>query len=313
MKKKFFEQFSKIKQKFESNKKEEENVPPKKKENKNPLDNLINTLSNKTDIIDTETIKDLDYYYTPNEDNDNPILLVGVIAFHHKKGSIVEFLYPSKEEIIKTHHDYLTKISTTEPEKTIDDILNQLTYFCLPDLVHMSHEDAQFFFIQNYKTILYGISCYKQLKTTSTEVDDENTRACVQKAICIVSKLPLFGQFFSKLSSTISAFFNQNTLKDKQILEQLYANYEAISFKNININEIFMSFSLRKLFMFCKEKLFTLLKLIMLEKRIVVHSFSSNKICSFVLSLVSLIPGCSLFNLNIGSSIKHFMVYKNLF
>jgi hypothetical protein len=306
MKKKFFEQFSKIKQKFESNVVIDESKA-KKKENKNALECLIETLSEKSQF-EPEKLKELDYYYTPNESNDNPILLVGVIAFHHKKGSIVEYLYPAKEEIIKTHHEYLTTISTTEPEKVIDDILNQLTYFCLPDAVHTTNEDSQFFFIQNYKSLLYGISCYKQLKTASTEVDDENTRACVQKAICIVSKLPLFGQFYSKLNSTISAFFNQNTLKDKQILEQLFANYEAISFKNININEIFMSFSLRKLFMFCKEKIFTLVKLIMLEKRIVVYSHVSNKICSFILSLVSLIPGCSLFNLNIGNSVKNFMV-----
>jgi hypothetical protein len=308
MKKKFFEQFSKIKQKFESKPNTEDESKKKKKENKNALENLIDELSNRSTVLDNNQISEIDYYYTPNEHNDNPILLVAVIAFHHKKGSIVEYLYPTKEEIIKTHHDYITNISTIEPEKTIDDILNQLTYFCLPDAVHTTNEDAQFFLIQNHKTLLYGISCYRQLKTNSTEVDDENTRACVQKAICIVSKLPLFGQFFSKLSTTISAFFNQNTLKDKQILEQLYANYESLSFKNININEILMSFSLRKLFMFCKDKLFTLLKLMMLEKRIVVYSHVSNKICSFILSLISLIPGCSLFNLNMGSSIKNFTV-----
>ncbi len=65
--------------------------------------------------------------------------------------------------------------------------------------------------------MLYGVSCYKQIKTTSNDIDNDNTRDCVQKAICIVSKFPLFGQFYSKLNSTMSAFFNQNTLKDKQV------------------------------------------------------------------------------------------------
>jgi hypothetical protein len=60
--------------------------------------------------------------------------------------------------------------------------------------------------------------------------------------------------------------------------------------------------------MFCKEKLFTLLKLILLEKKIVVYSHSSNNVCSFILSLVSLIPGNSLFNLNIGNSVKNYYV-----
>lgn len=317
MKKKILDQINKIKQKFEPNNntnvEEVSNKEKKGKELKNGIEFLVNEFTNKQQFnLDQSKINELDYYYKQNESNDNPILLVAVVAFHHKQGSIVEYLYPCKEEIIKKHHDFIVNNMANDNDVNCDnileDILNQLTYFCLPDAVHTTDEDAQFFFIQNFKTLLYGISCYKQLKTASTEVDDQNTRACVQKAICIVSKFPLFGHFYSKLSSTISAFFNQNTLKDKLIMEQLYANYESISFKNININEIFMSFSLRKLFMFCKDKLFTILKLLLLEKKIVVYSHISNNICSFILSLVSLIPGNSLFNLNIGTSEKNFLV-----
>ena len=102
-------------------------------------------------------------------------------------------------------------------DAALEDILNQITYFCLPDAVHTTNEDSQFFLIQNYNALLYGISCYKQIKTNSNEIDDNNTRHCVQKAICFLTRLPLFGQFYSKLSSTINAFFNQNTLKDKQV------------------------------------------------------------------------------------------------
>jgi hypothetical protein len=91
-------------------------------------------------------------------------------------------------------------------------------------------------------------------------------------------------------------------------MEQLYANYESISFKNINLNEIMMVFSLRKLFMFCKEKLFSILNLLMLEKKIVVYSHISSNVSSFILSLISLIPGGSLFNLDVGNSIKNFNV-----
>lgn len=159
-----------------------------------------------------------------NLNNSNEILFVAVVGFHHKKGSIIEYTYPSKEEIIKTNFEFLTDLINFQGceakniDEAIDDILNQLTFFCLPDMVHMKNEDAQFFFIQNFKNILYGISCYKQVKTNSQELDDENTRHCVQKAICIVTKIPLFGQMHSKLNTTVSVFFNQNTLKDKQVI-----------------------------------------------------------------------------------------------
>lgn len=289
----------------------------KKKEIKNRTEHLVSELGNKEKyFMEEKEIKEFDYYYKKAENNDNPILLVAVIAFHHKKGSIVEYIHPTREEILKQHAEFFEDLQVSKldySEKILEDILNQLTFFCLPDAVHTTNEDAQFFFIQNYKHLLYGISCYRQVKTQSTEVDIENTRDCVQKAICIVSKMPLFGQFYSKLCATISAFFNQNTLKDKQILEQLFANYESISFKNININEIFMSFSLRKLFMFSKEKIFTILKMILLEKKIIVYSHISNNVCSFILSLVSLIPGNTLFNLNIGNSVKNFHKCINMF
>lgn len=146
-----------------------------------------------------------------------------MIAFHHKKGSILEYTYPSKEEILKVNDDYLNNSIKFEnspfknTDEALEDIFNQLTFFCLPDMVHTNNEDAQFFFLQNLKNILYGISCYKQIKTSSLELDDENTRNCVQKAICVVSKLPLFGQMYSKLNTTVSVYFNQNTLKDKQV------------------------------------------------------------------------------------------------
>ena len=39
--------------------------------------------------------------------------------------------------------------------------------------------------------------------------------------------------------------------------------------------------------MFCKEKIFALIKLVLLEKKIIVYSHVSNNVCSFILSLIS--------------------------
>ncbi len=85
-------------------------------------------------------------------------------------------------------------------------------------------------------------------------------------------------------------------------------NLNSLSYKNININEILISFSLRKLLMFCKDKIFQILKFLFLEKKILVYSQISNNVCSFILSLISLIPGCSIFNIKEGNSIKNFIV-----
>ena len=146
-----------------------------------------------------------------------------MIAFHHKKGSIVEHTFPSKENIINKNKTFLEELISFKDSKintideAVEDILNQLTYLCLPDMVHTTNEDAQFFFIQNFKNLIFGTSCYKQIKTNSIELDNENTRNCVQKAICVVSKFPLIGQMYAKLNTTLPVFFNQNSLKDKNV------------------------------------------------------------------------------------------------
>lgn len=196
------------------------------------------------------------YYESTTEElaNESSIFLIAAIGFHHKKGSEVEYFYPSKQDIVNNHKSFQGL-----NEEVIDNVLNQLTYLCLPDAVHLTNEDTQFFIIQNFSRLLFGVSCYRQQKTTSKVKDSDNTRDCLQKAICILSTYPLFGIYYSKLSLTVHAFFNQATLMDKQILIELYQNYEALSFRNINMNELFLSFSLKKLVKFTKQKVIYLL------------------------------------------------------
>ena len=138
------------------------------------------------------------------------------------------------------------------------------------------------------------------------EDDQENTRDCVQKAMCIVSTLPLFGQMASKLSMTMLAYFNQDSLKNKKIIEDLYSNYANNYLNKIKIDEILENFSLKRLIYFTRDKIFTLIKLIMLEKKILVFSHISNNICSFIFSFLSLFPGGAFFNLNSEGRTKNF-------
>ena len=143
--------------------------------------------------------KNLDLYYTKSKLDSNPILYIAVVSFHPKKGSIIEFTYPEKEELLINENilNYLKSLSVSEgdtPSSIIDNINNQLTYLCLPDGSHSSESDSQFFLIQNFSKLLFGISCFRQLEITQAMKDDdiENTRDCVQKAMCIVSKIPFF-------------------------------------------------------------------------------------------------------------------------
>ena len=257
----------------------------------------------------------LNIYFQQEHYTSNPILYIAVVSFNHKKGAIIEFTYPDKDELLEKNEEsklffesLIKDDNSLTKEKIFDNINNQLTYLCMPDGAHSLTSDSQFFLIQNFSKILFGISCYRQIKVTQAMKEDEqeNTRDSVQKSMCIISKLPLFGQMASKLSITMLAYFNQDSLKDKKIIKDLYMNYDKNCLDRVNVGEILESFSLKRLIYFMREKIFFLIKLLMLEKKILVYSHVSNNICSFMFSFLSLFPGGAFFSLDSKGRMKTF-------
>ena len=301
-----------FKKTLEQNKfeKEKEETTINKIEKNNKDENDLNTNENK---INNNKMKEAKYdenlyYYNPFPNLNNPILFIAIISFHHKKGSIVEYTYPSKEELLKNNENlsYLIENSGKTKENLIDELFFQLTCVCLPDGIHASNRDTQFFIIQDYKYPLYGISCYEQIKSFRDDTI-ENTRFSIQKSICIISLLPFYSSLHSKLSISVEAFFNQESLQDKEIINKLYENYRFDSQMNYNLSEMTFIFATRKLLCFTKEKIFMILKMILLEKKILVFSAISGNVCSFIFNLISLIPGQILFNFRNSKSIFNYL------
>lgn len=59
--------------------------------------------------------------------------------------------------------------------------------------------------------MLFGVSYFKQIKVTEEmkAKNSEITRSYMQKAIAVVSTLPLFGYLKLRLASTTKAFFTE--------------------------------------------------------------------------------------------------------
>ena len=275
------------KNKFQSNEKNEIII-------NNNITSELNNIN--TNILQKKYDPNL-YYYNTFPDLSSPILFIAIVSFHHKKGSIVEYTYPSKEDILKNDKiiSYLIDSSGKTKENFIDELFFQLTCVCLPDGIHTSNRDTQFFIIQDYKYPLYGISCYEQIKSFRDDTE-ENTRFSIQKSICIISFLPFYSSLFSKLSICVEAYFNQESLQDKQIISEIYNNYRFDDHMNYNISEMNFIFATRKLLCFTKDKIFMILKMILLEKKILVFSTVSGNVCSFIFNLISLFPGQIVFN-----------------
>ena len=262
---------------------------------------------NKDEYRDANNRNNSLYYYDPFPSLSSPILLIALISFHHKKGSIIEYSYPPKELINSNEKiSYLIENKNLSIEKFMEDLLQQLTYICLPDGAHCTKNDTQFFIIQEYNYPLFGISCYEQIKSERDDTS-ENTRHFIQKSICIVSILPLYSPLYAKLSITVETFFNQTSLKDKNIINELYQNFFLDGQTNFRVDEMNFVFATRKLICFTKEKIFLILKMILLEKKILIFSNISGNVCGFLYNLLALFPGQILFNLKSGNDIKNYL------
>jgi hypothetical protein len=83
----------------------------------------------------------------------------------------------------------------------------------LPDGAHNVDSDVIFFLLPSLEKenhAVYGISCYRQMAANQLkDKDQEVTRSSVQKSVCVISRVPLFGVLRAKLELITQAYFNE--------------------------------------------------------------------------------------------------------
>ena len=259
-----------------------------------------------------------DLINTKENNNNDQILFLALITFHHKQGGVVECTFPPKEKIISSGKlDELVDKNNEKvnsKELVLDFILNILVNNCLIDGIHLVDTDSNFFFIHDLNKIIYCLSYYVQKKTDDKEniIEDdfqENIRGCIQKSICIVSTLPLFGNiltydnYYTHLSTQMNLYMNQKSLNDKSALIDIYNKLE----KEFHQEQKWM-FNLRKAFSILKNDLLIILKLILLEKRIIVFSQIPSNVSLVIMTFLSFLlsNGKSCFEEQNGTPLKLF-------
>ena len=64
--------------------------------------------------------------------------------------------------------------------------------------------------MENPRKTVFGISCYRQMDASMlTNKTDDITRASVQKSVCVLSRLPLYGHIQVKMSLITEAYFRE--------------------------------------------------------------------------------------------------------
>jgi hypothetical protein len=74
--------------------------------------------------------------------------------------------------------------------------------------------------------LLYGISCFKQIAVTEAmrKLHPELTRSHVQKAVCVLSRAPIFGMLLSRLIPVTKIYFLQESFDDTQVWMSIQHN-----------------------------------------------------------------------------------------
>ncbi|XP_072820808.1 late secretory pathway protein AVL9 homolog [Vicugna pacos] len=213
-----------------------------------------------------------------------PVLHIVVVGFHHKKGCQVEFSYPPL--IPGDGHD-----SHILPEEW-----KYLPFLALPDGAHNYQEDTVFFHLPprsgNGATV-YGISCYRQIEAKALKVRQADvTRETVQKSVCVLSKLPLYGLLQAKLQLITHAYFEEKDFSQISILKELYEHMNSsLGGTSLEGSQVYLGLSPRDLVLHFRHKVLILFKLILLEKKVLFYISPVNKLVGALMTVLSLFPG----------------------
>uniref|UniRef100_A0A3P8UJK5 AVL9 homolog (S. cerevisiase) n=1 Tax=Cynoglossus semilaevis TaxID=244447 RepID=A0A3P8UJK5_CYNSE len=195
------------------------------------------------------------------DENRVPVLHIVVVGFHHKKGCQVEFSYPPL--MPDEGHD-----SNLLPEEW-----KYLPFLALPDGAHNYQEDTVFFHLpprSGDTKCVYGVSCYRQIVAKALKVRQADvTRETVQKSVCVLSRVPLYGLVQAKLQLITHAYFEEKDFSQISILKELYDHMNgSLKGSVLEGSQVYLGLSPRDLILNFRHKVLILFKLILLEKRV---------------------------------------------
>uniref|UniRef100_A0A803YAY2 AVL9 cell migration associated n=1 Tax=Meleagris gallopavo TaxID=9103 RepID=A0A803YAY2_MELGA len=200
-----------------------------------------------------------------------PVLHIVVVGFHHKKGCQVEFSYPPL--MPGEGHD-----SHSLPEEW-----KYLPFLALPDGAHNYQEDTVFFHLPprcGDRTTVYGVSCYRQIEAKALKVRQADiTRETVQKSVCVLSQLPLYGLLQAKLQLITHAYFEEKDFSQISILKELYDHMNSsLGGTLLEGSQVYLGLSPRDLVLHFRHK-------------VLFYISPVNRLVGALMTVLSLFPG----------------------
>ena len=208
-----------------------------------------------------------------------------MVGFHHIVGSQIEYVYPPLDDKDKS----LT-------QKFLDRIAQQ----SLPDGSHLQDQSQVYFILNDENNLFHCVSSYGQIEAKLLPQEDSISRTFVQKAVCIVTKVPIYGLLADKVRMAMNVLFDQRNFKETKILEDLYNSSNSFTmYKEFtlidDIRDQYIGLNLKPILKAQDYNILTIFKLMLLEGRILVYSHNSQRLSQFMYSLIGLFPGLLTF------------------
>ncbi|XP_022667987.1 late secretory pathway protein AVL9 homolog isoform X2 [Varroa jacobsoni] len=213
-------------------------------------------------------------YRNYNVMDEEQLIYLAVVGFHHSKGYQIEFCYPEIRDVDNTWmSSYLAPLG-------------------LPDGAHNFAADTVYFRFRDAENRpVWGVCSYRQVDSASyKDADPEVTRSAIQKSVCLVGRgaLPPWRTAAARLEPIAHAFIQH---QDSEVLHGVYDSLKTIADVP---DELLLE--LRSVLEKYDTRMLTLLKLRLLGKKVLFMSsdLPTQLMCSEILALEAAVPGRSM-------------------
>uniref|UniRef100_A0A3B5A093 AVL9 cell migration associated n=1 Tax=Stegastes partitus TaxID=144197 RepID=A0A3B5A093_9TELE len=140
---------------------------------------------------------------------------------------------------------------------------------------------------------VYGVSCYRQIEAKALKVRQADvTRETVQKSVCVLSRVPLYGLLQAKLQLITHAYFEEKDFSQISILQELFDHMNgSLRGSTLEGSQVYLGLSPRDLILHFRHKVLILFKLILLEKKVLFYVSPVNRLVGALMTVLSLFPG----------------------
>ncbi|KNC78531.1 hypothetical protein SARC_09045 [Sphaeroforma arctica JP610] len=238
-----------------------------------------------------------------------------LVEFHHKNGPQVQFSYPPLPG------------NTDEGSNELPEAWISLPFMALPEGVHNRMEETVYFHLpildgsdtavgSTQGGTMFCVASFRQIDANLVENKNADvTRSYVQKSVVFMSRIPVYGLLSTKLNVFSDVLFAQRDFTSIDMLKQCYHqvnNGTKVAALLDDPAETSMA-SLRSLVKKFRYKLLVLVKLLLLEKRVLTHGSPVRDLCSGLVALVALVPDLFASGLDGVCELEHTAFHKEYF